>query len=182
MYEILFAHPLVEAITGWDFADGAWLGAPSGFIRKDNTTKPVYDKIRSMIKDEWWTDITVKTDDNGNVLVSGVRGGSVYAYGHEEYTTADEAGYNDWSNKISTYEGGADIELGGLLDDLGWEFCCELHRRQDLIRFKMTDGRSVWDGKSWFCKDATSTTTYDVYCIPQEAIRANLDLKQNPGY
>lgn len=111
-----------------------------------------------------------------------LRGGSVYAYGHEEYTTADEAGYNDWSNKISTYEGGADIELGGLLDDLGWEFCCELHRRQDLIRFKMTDGRSVWDGKSWFCKDATSTTTYDVYCIPQEAMRANLDLVQNPGY
>ena len=111
-----------------------------------------------------------------------LRGGSVYAYGHEEYTTADEAGYNDWSNKVSTYEGGADIELGGLLDDLGWEFCCELHRRQDLIRFKMTDGRSVWDGKSWFCKDATNTTTYDVYCIPQEAIRANLDLKQNPGY
>ena len=53
-----------------------------------------------------------------------LRGGSVYAYGHEEYTTADEAGYNDWSNKVSTYEGGADIELGGLLDDLGWEFCC----------------------------------------------------------
>lgn len=25
-----------------------------------------------------------------------LRGGSVYAYGHEEYTTADEAGYNDW--------------------------------------------------------------------------------------
>ena len=111
-----------------------------------------------------------------------LRGGSVYAYGHEEYTTSDEGGYNDWSNKISTNEGGADIELGGLLDDLGWEFACELHRRQDLRRFKMKDGRSVWDGKSWFCKDATNMTTYDIYCIPSDAMKANVKLVQNPGY
>lgn len=74
MYRILYDHPLVEAVTGWDFADGAWLNAPSGLIKKDNTLKPAYHKLKSMIKDEWWTDITVRTDDNGNVLVSGVRG------------------------------------------------------------------------------------------------------------
>ena len=116
--------------------------------------------------------------------VADLEGGSVYAYGHDEYTVAADApaGYNDWTNHITTYEGGADIELGGLLDDLGWEFCCELHRRQDLIRFKLTDGRSVWDGKSWFCKDATTSTTYDIFSIPDEAMKANLSLKQNPGY
>ena len=116
--------------------------------------------------------------------VADLEGGSVYAYGHDEYTVPADApaGYNDWTNHITTYEGGADIELGGLLDDLGWEFCCELHRRQDLIRFKLTDGRSVWDGKSWFCKDATTSTTYDIFSIPDEAMKANLSLKQNPGY
>ena len=116
--------------------------------------------------------------------VADLEGGSVYAYGHEEYTVAQDspAGYTDWSNPIMTHEGGADIELGGLLDDLGWEFCCELHRRQDLIRFKLKDGRSVWDGKSWFCKDASSDTTYDIYCIPESAMKANISMKQNPGY
>ena len=116
--------------------------------------------------------------------VTDLEGGSVYAYGHDEYTVPEgsTAGFNDWSNHITTYEGGADIELGGLLDDLGWEFCCELHRRQDLLRFKMADGRSVWDGKSWFCKDATTSTTYDIFAIPEEAMKANLSLKQNPGY
>ena len=116
--------------------------------------------------------------------VADLEGGSVYQYGHDEYTVAEgaAAGYTDWSNHITTFEGGADIQLGGLLDDLGWEFCCELHRRQDLLRFKMADGRSVWDGKSWFCKDATSTTTYDIYSIPDEAMKANISLKQNPGY
>ena len=90
-----------------------------------------------------------------------------------EYTVPEDAttGYTDWSNHITTFEGGADIELGGLLDDLGWEFCCELHRRQDLIRFKMSDGRSVWNGKSWFCKDATTSTTYSIFSIPNEAMR-----------
>lgn len=111
-----------------------------------------------------------------------LRGASVYVYGHEEYITASEDGYNDWSNKITTHEGGEDIILGGLLDDLGWEFCGEMHRRQDLRRFKMTDGRNVWNGKSWFCKDATNTTTYDVYNIPDAARKANVRLKQNPGY
>lgn len=118
--------------------------------------------------------------------VAQLEGGSVYEYGHQEYTGTPNAEGNvictDWSGYISTFEGGSDIELGGLLDDLGWEFCAELHRRQDLRRFKMADGRSVWNGKSWFCKDATSDTTYDVYSIPETALQANSKLKQNPGY
>ena len=116
--------------------------------------------------------------------VADLEGGSVYAYGHDEYTVAEDspAGYTDWSNHITTYEGGEDIELGGLLDDLGWEFCCEMHRRQDLIRFKMKDGRNVWNGKSWFCKDATTSDHWNIFAIPDEVMKANVDMMQNPGY
>lgn len=118
--------------------------------------------------------------------VAQLQGASVYAYGHEEYNgTPDKDGNvncTDWSGLKSTNEGGSDIEFGGLLDDLGWEFCAELHRRQDLRRFKMKDGRSVWNGKSWFCKDATTETTYDVYAIPASAMKTNSKLVQNPGY
>ena len=74
MYRILFDNPLVEAVTGWDFTDGAWLGAPSGLLRKDNTVKPAYEKLKDLIKNEWWTDCEVVTDENGYVKVSGVRG------------------------------------------------------------------------------------------------------------
>lgn len=74
MYRILFEHPLVEAITGWDYADGAWLGAPSGVVRKDGSHKPVYDKLHQMIKEEWWTDCEVMTDENGFVEIEGIRG------------------------------------------------------------------------------------------------------------
>lgn len=74
MYRILFAHPQVKAITGWDFADGAWLNAPSGVIRKDNSVKPVYNMLLNLIKDEWWTLCEICTDDNGYVTVEGFKG------------------------------------------------------------------------------------------------------------
>ncbi len=111
--------------------------------------------------------------------VAQLKGGSVYKYGHEECISE---GYANWSDWKRTYEGGDDIILGGLLDDLGWEFCCEEHRRQDLIRFRMTDGRNVWNGKSWFCKDATDQTHWDYFPIPTVALRTNNKLKQNQGY
>ena len=74
MYRILFAHPQVEAITGWDFADGAWLNAPSGVIRKDNSIKPVYEMLMKLIKGEWWTNCEICTDENGMVQVEGFKG------------------------------------------------------------------------------------------------------------
>ncbi len=74
MYRILFEHPLVEAITTWDFRDGAWLKAPSGFIRLDNSLKPSYRMLKKLVKEEWWTDVTKKTDDNGYAEVEAFKG------------------------------------------------------------------------------------------------------------
>lgn len=74
MYEILFSHPLVEAITTWDPNDGKWLGAPSGLIHKDNSIKPVYEALMKKIKGEWWTDVTLSTDADGVVELNGYKG------------------------------------------------------------------------------------------------------------
>lgn len=74
MYRILFEHPLVEAVTGWDFADGAWLGAPSGLIRKDNTTKPAYHELKRLIHEEWHTEGELHTDENGMISLEGFKG------------------------------------------------------------------------------------------------------------
>ena len=74
MYRLLFAHPLVEAITTWDHRDGAWLNAPSGFIRKDNSRKPSFEVLKKLVREEWWTDITVRTDENGWADVEAFKG------------------------------------------------------------------------------------------------------------
>ncbi len=74
MYRILFEHPLVEAITTWDYRDGAWLKAPSGFVRTDNSLKPSYMMLKKLVREEWWTDTTVRTDDNGYAEVNAFKG------------------------------------------------------------------------------------------------------------
>ncbi len=75
LYESLFAHPSVESVTTWSIVDNKWLGAPAGFLRKDNSCKPAYNELLRLIKDEWWTNLTVVTDDNGYAEITGVRGG-----------------------------------------------------------------------------------------------------------
>ena len=74
MYEILFAHPLVEAVTGWDFADGAWLHAPSGLIREDNTLKPSYHALKKRIREDWSSKGVLQTDENGIATLEGFFG------------------------------------------------------------------------------------------------------------
>ncbi len=92
MYEILFNHPKVEAITGWDFADGAWLGAPSGLIRKDNSVKPSYLELQRLIKEEWHTEKSICTDENGIARVEGFKGTYSIGFGERcgEYKLSDK--------------------------------------------------------------------------------------------
>jgi len=74
MYEILFAHPQVQAITNWSGGDNAWLHAPAGFLRTDNSEKPVYKALRDKIENEWRTEVTAHSDANGYVNLEGFKG------------------------------------------------------------------------------------------------------------
>ncbi len=77
MYSILFAHPLVEAITTWDFTDGLWLKAPSGFLRLDDSEKPSYDALHDLIHGAWETHASLATDADGCLSVTGFKGSYV---------------------------------------------------------------------------------------------------------
>ena len=74
MYSVLFAHPLVEAITTWDFNDGCWLKAPSGFVREDNSEKPSYHALKELIHGDWETHEELVTDGEGYVSFAGFKG------------------------------------------------------------------------------------------------------------
>ncbi|MDR2505381.1 MAG: endo-1,4-beta-xylanase [Oscillospiraceae bacterium] len=74
MYETLFAHPLVQAITTWDHTDGKWLNAPSGVLRSDNGEKPANAMLRELIKGEWFTEVSGVTDENGEICFEGYLG------------------------------------------------------------------------------------------------------------
>ncbi|MBQ9409317.1 MAG: endo-1,4-beta-xylanase [Clostridia bacterium] len=83
MYSALFAHPLVEAITTWDFRDGCWLKAPSGLVREDNSEKPAYRALHRLIHGEWETHLELVTDGEGYLSFTGFKG---------EYTVKSSAG------------------------------------------------------------------------------------------
>lgn len=75
-YTVLFSHPAVQAITWWDFSDsGAWLGAPSGLVRKDMSPKPAYEELMKRVKGEWWTaEVKAVTDASGRATFRGFLG------------------------------------------------------------------------------------------------------------
>lgn len=71
--------------------------------------------------------------------------------------------------------GGSDVQFGRFLDELGWEFAAEGHRRADLIRF------GVFTTKTWF-NHSPNGSYRALFAIPASAIATNPNLKQNPQY
>lgn len=101
--------------------------------------------------------------DKATVTGQQLTGGSRYVYG------------NYANGAMTSTEGGSDIRYGGFLDELGWEFAGEHHRRQDLIRF------GVFTTKSWFAHQPNGE--HRVYFpIPQVQLDVNGNLQQNEGY
>jgi starch-binding outer membrane protein, SusD/RagB family len=97
--------------------------------------------------------------------------GSSYNYGwyDADGVVKDKAGGTPITN------GGADIQYGRFLDELGYEFSYEAHRRTDLIRF------GVFTTKTWF-NHTPNGNFRTLFAIPQNVLQTNPNLKQNPGY
>lgn len=74
-----------------------------------------------------------------------------------------------------THEGGADIQFGRFLDELGWEFNQEGRRRQDMIRF------GIYTKKSFFAHNPNGTNK-TIYPILRGRLETNSNMVQNPGY
>lgn len=73
-YRVCFAHPAMRAITWWDLCDqGAWLPG-GGMLRADLTPKPVYERLKRLIHEEWKTRISGTTDADGRLTFRGFRG------------------------------------------------------------------------------------------------------------
>ena len=76
---------------------------------------------------------------------------------------------------VTEATGGADIQYGRFLDELGWEFAAEGRRRTDLIRF------GIFHTKTWMNHRPTSIAKA-LFPIPQAEMNKNPNLTQNPSY
>ena len=88
---------------------------------------------------------------------------SVYDYGFVE------------NGVITEHDNTGSIQYGRFLDELGWEFAAELHRRSDLIRF------GVYTTKTWLSHRPNGDYR-SLFPIPQDQLNNNTNLKQNDGY
>lgn len=84
-------------------------------------------------------------------------------------------GWWEMDGTISNPDPGDDIEYGRMLDELGWEFAAEGHRRTDLIRY------GVFTTKTWLNHEPNGDNK-TLFPIPQDALNTNTNLEQNPGY
>ncbi len=119
-------------------------------------------RLVSQVRERAFRDNPEKAVVSGAQLVRG----SIYEYGWQEK-----------DGTIGVTNGGADIQYGRFLDELGWEFAAEAHRRQDLIRF------GVFQTKSWFNhRPHAQAQQRTLFPIPFQELNTNPNLTQNPGY
>ncbi len=82
----------------------------------------------------------------------------------------------DWDNNLDVLGDQTPVQFGGLYDEWGWEFACEVQRRIHMIRF------GTFTTKNWFNHVAITDGHTAIFPIPYLELQSNSNLKQNPGY
>ncbi len=92
LYRVLFAHPAVDAISWWDFADqGAWI-PNGGLLRADATPKPAYARLRTLLQETWRTEAEGTTDAQGAFTLRGYFGTYTISLTHGSETSTHTIG------------------------------------------------------------------------------------------
>ena len=86
VYSLFFAQRSMEAVCYWNFPDGyAHLAEPgdmtcgenyyrAGLMRFDMTEKPAYKTLKKLIREDWMTDTSLVTDEEGYAVLHGFHG------------------------------------------------------------------------------------------------------------
>ena len=75
IYRQCFGHPSVVSINYWGFSDRqSWMKG-GGLIDEEYRPKPVFERLKQLIKGEWLTQpFTACTDENGEIIFRGFYG------------------------------------------------------------------------------------------------------------
>jgi endo-1,4-beta-xylanase len=73
-YTTLFSHPAVAGIVMWGFWDGSHWKNNAPLYRRDWSLKPAGEAFRELLKKQWHTEQTLRTNGQGNVTVQGFLG------------------------------------------------------------------------------------------------------------
>jgi len=71
---ICFSHPQMEGIVMWGFWEGRHWRPSAALWRRDWSLKPAGEAWIELVREQWWTDESGTTDNDGNYLVRGYCG------------------------------------------------------------------------------------------------------------
>lgn len=77
MYRLWFSWPSIYRITWWNVVDDCgYRNEPtkSGLFTRQMEPKPAFHALNELINGEWKTNLTLKTDENGQISFRGFRG------------------------------------------------------------------------------------------------------------
>ncbi len=74
MFRLCFGHPAVVSIVFWGLSDkGVWLPG-GGLVTEQYRPKPIYNRLRKLIHEQWRTRLEASTDSSGSVRFRGFYG------------------------------------------------------------------------------------------------------------
>lgn len=74
MYRLAFGHPAVVSFNFWGLSDrNSWL-PKGGLIDEEYRLKPIYDRLKKLVHEEWRTNLSAKSDAGGTVKFRGFFG------------------------------------------------------------------------------------------------------------
>jgi GH35 family endo-1,4-beta-xylanase len=97
-----FSHPDVEDFLMWGFWDGRHWRSEAPLFYEDWEEKPAYDVWTGLVFDEWWTEESGTTDDQGTFSTDGFKG---------EYEVTATVDGQEVTETVTLSDGGATVEL-----------------------------------------------------------------------
>jgi len=73
-FRLSFGHPAVVSINWWGLSDRNIWQTGGGLIDEQYRPKPVYERLRKLIHEEWKTGLSTATDNEGRVRFNGYYG------------------------------------------------------------------------------------------------------------
>jgi endo-1,4-beta-xylanase len=73
-YRLAFGHPAVASINWWGLSDRDIWQPGGGLLDSEYNPKPVYERLRKLIREEWHTALKAKTDGEGRLAFRGFYG------------------------------------------------------------------------------------------------------------
>ncbi len=69
-----FSHPSMDGFLMWSFWDGAAWREGNNLFRRDWSRTPAADMFTDLVFNQWWTDETLMSDENGQIQLNAFKG------------------------------------------------------------------------------------------------------------